>query len=305
MAQRSESRAAGKAKSSRKQARPADEARAAAVRSDDGVSASQAPPADVQPPEPQSAKKAARGRKQARPADEVRRADTVASDDGVSAGQTPPADAETSQRQRPKKATRARKLAQPADEAAAELVPSPPGNAHHTPAVSDTPERGTSQANGKTKKPARHGKRKDAAASGRPSRSDASSRRRLPYLAAELGQPVDHNGEPIGAGSARLRSDRELQDYALQLWRQMQRGGGLRPQMKSIERAGLTIDDLWAAGVTEMQPTSSTSDEMKRYKQKLLFRANLLEAILSETVAELGRLIGIEPAPARHAGEPV
>jgi hypothetical protein len=43
---------------------------------------------------------------------------------------------------------------------------------------------------------------------------------------------------------------------------------------------------------------------MRRYRQKLLFRANLLEAILSETVADLHRLDGIEPSPSKTASEP-
>lgn len=119
------------------------------------------------------------------------------------------------------------------------------------------------------------------------------------YLAAELGQPVDEMGEPIGAGSTRLRSDQELQAYALQLWRQSQRGGESRSHLRQIERAGLTIDDVWTAGITDLQPTSSTPDELRRYRQKLLFRANLLEAILSETVADLHRIEGLEPSPAQ------
>jgi hypothetical protein len=49
--------------------------------------------------------------------------------------------------------------------------------------------------------------------------------------------------------------------------------------------------------------TSSTPDEVRRYHQKLLFRANLLEAILSETVADLHRLPGIEPTPANKGSQ--
>ena len=127
-----------------------------------------------------------------------------------------------------------------------------------------------------------------------------SARRKAPkpaYLAAELGQPVDREGEPIGAGSAMLSSDSSLQEYALQLWRQMQSGGVVNRYMRAIERAGLTTDEVWTAGVIETRTTSSTPDELRRYKQKLLFRANLLEAILSETVADLHRLEGLEPTP--------
>ena len=118
----------------------------------------------------------------------------------------------------------------------------------------------------------------------------------LPYLAVELGQPSDHDGEPIGAGSAKARSDEDLQRYALQLWRQMQSGRVVNRYVRAIERAGLTTDEVWTAGLGEVRTTSSTADEIRRYRQKVLFRANLLEAILTETVADLNRLEGIEPA---------
>jgi hypothetical protein len=120
------------------------------------------------------------------------------------------------------------------------------------------------------------------------------ARRKPRYLAAELGQPVDHEGEPIGAGSALLESDADLQAYAFRLWRQMQSGGGVKGYVRAIERAGLTVDEVWMVGISDIRSTSSTPDELRRYQQKLLFRANLLEAILSETVAELHRLPGIE-----------
>ena len=120
------------------------------------------------------------------------------------------------------------------------------------------------------------------------------------YLAAELGQPVDHDGEPIGAGSALLDSDAEMQAYAFQLWRQMQSGGGAKRYIRAIERAGFTVDEVWTVGITDIRTTSSTPDELRRYQQKLLFRANLLEAILSESVAELHRLLGIEATPSAN-----
>ena len=119
-----------------------------------------------------------------------------------------------------------------------------------------------------------------------------------PYLAVELGTPVDPQGEPIGAGSPRAQSDRELQEYALQLWRQMQRGSVTKRYMRSMERAGITLDEVWTVGLREVWTTSSTADEMRRYRQRMLFRANLLEAIMSETIADLHRLEGIEPRDA-------
>ncbi len=131
-----------------------------------------------------------------------------------------------------------------------------------------------------------------------------SARRRVPrYLAAELGQPVDHAGEPIGAGSALSHSDTALLEYTLRLWRQMQFGNPLKEPIKAVERAGFTVDDLWAAGVTETLPTSSSAEEVRRYKQKLLFRANLLEALLTETVADLHRLDRTQPTRSEVAHE--
>ena len=134
------------------------------------------------------------------------------------------------------------------------------------------------------------------------SRPRGKARRAPRYLAAELGQPVDHEGEPVGAGSALVESDADLQAYSLRLWRQMQSGGGAKGYVRAIERAGLTIDEVWTVGITDIRSTSSTPDELRRYQQKLLFRANLLEAILSETVAELHRLPGIETTPPDKAG---
>lgn len=116
------------------------------------------------------------------------------------------------------------------------------------------------------------------------------------YLAAELGQPVDRHGEPIGAVSALAQGDRDLQDYAMKLWRQMQHGRVMNMYTRAVERAGFTMDDVWLVGLGG-RPTSSSPDEMRRYRQKLLFRANLLEAILSETVIDLHRLEGFHPTP--------
>ena len=130
------------------------------------------------------------------------------------------------------------------------------------------------------------------------------TKRAPPYLAAELGQPVDHEGEPVGAGSALARTDADLQAYSLRLWRQMQSGRAVSGYLRAVERAGLTIDEVWTVGITDVGSTSSSPDELRRYHQKLLFRANLLEAILSETVADLHRLPGIEPTPSDKASEP-
>jgi hypothetical protein len=118
---------------------------------------------------------------------------------------------------------------------------------------------------------------------------------RQEYLAAELGHTLDSEGEPIGLGNPLARQDSELQEFTHQLWRQAQTGRELRNQLKDMEQEGLTPDDLWAAGITELLPTTSTPDEVRRYRQKLLFRANFLEAVLTETIAELKRLGRVRP----------
>ena len=139
----------------------------------------------------------------------------------------------------------------------------------------------------------------------RTSSAKASSKPKMPrFLAAELGHPVDHDGEPIGAGSRAALGDAELQRYTLQLWRQMQSRRGVNTHIPAMERAGVTIDQIWTAGVTDRLTTSSTPDEVKRYRQKLLFRANLLESILTETVDELQRLGTIDPTTPPAVGEP-
>ena len=84
----------------------------------------------------------------------------------------------------------------------------------------------------------------------------------------------------------------------------MQSRRGVNLHVPAMERAGVTIDQIWTAGVTDALTTSSSPDDVRRYKQKLLFRANLLEAILTETVGELHRLNTVEPTPVRAVGEP-
>ena len=83
----------------------------------------------------------------------------------------------------------------------------------------------------------------------------------------------------------------------------MQSGRVVNRYTRAIERAGLTADEVWTAGLAEMRTTSSTADEIRRYRQKVLFRANLLEAIFTETIADLRRLDRIEPADAAAAVE--
>ena len=176
--------------------------------------------------------------------------------------------------------------------AAAAKPVSPTRKAKKAPEPSSPAETAASRPSKRAPRSAKPGK--DAAAA--PPRDETKRKPEAPhYLAAELGQPVDNEGEPVGAGSARARSDDELQRYSLQLWRQMQTGRVTARYTRAIEKAGLTIDEVWTAGLVEVRATSSTPDELRRYRQKLLFRANLLEAILTETIADLHRLDNVEP----------
>jgi hypothetical protein len=68
-------------------------------------------------------------------------------------------------------------------------------------------------------------------------------------------------------------------------------------QLRELQEQGLTSADLWEPGVVEFLPTNSTPEQVRRYKQKLLFRARLLEAVLTETVAELKWLDRLRPIP--------
>ena len=115
------------------------------------------------------------------------------------------------------------------------------------------------------------------------------------YLATELGHVVDYEGEPAGVENPTTRRDPQFQEFTLALWREVQNTRSSNSQMREVEREGLTTGDLWAPGISEFLPTSSTPDEMRRYKQKLLFRANMLEAVLIETVAQLKSLDRVKP----------
>jgi hypothetical protein len=115
------------------------------------------------------------------------------------------------------------------------------------------------------------------------------------YLAAELGHAVDHEGEPIGIDIPPSQSDPVYQEFTHALWRQMRASRSLSGQFREMEREGLTPMELLAPGITEFLPTSTTIEELQRYKKKLLFRANVLEAMLIEAVAELKRVDHLKP----------
>jgi hypothetical protein len=122
------------------------------------------------------------------------------------------------------------------------------------------------------------------------------------YLAAELGHSIDYWGEPSGLEGTLTGMDTDFRDFTVALWKQIQSTRSIGTQLREMEREGLTPTDLWAPGTTELMPTASTSDDMRRYKQKLLFRANILEAMLMETVQELKRLDRMQPIDAADPG---
>lgn len=121
------------------------------------------------------------------------------------------------------------------------------------------------------------------------------------FLGPEFGLDFDDDGEPVGLTLRQLFRDPELRQMGLRLWRQFQDYGVT--DEKSLERAGMTLDELIKPGVSETLSTSSTPEEIRRYRMKLEYRADLLEALLDETLAELEGLAKMRPAQA-DAGEP-
>jgi hypothetical protein len=120
------------------------------------------------------------------------------------------------------------------------------------------------------------------------------------YLAAELGHSVDNEGEPLGLDFPLLRRDSEFREFTMSLWRQFQASRTLNSRVRELEQEGLSNADLWEPGITEFLPTSSTPEQMRRYKQKLLFRATFLEAVLTETISELKKLDRAKPISDGH-----
>jgi hypothetical protein len=120
------------------------------------------------------------------------------------------------------------------------------------------------------------------------------------YLATELGHEVDHEGEPSGL-EVPSGGDANFREFTIGLWRQVQASRSVQGQLREMEQEGLAAADIWAPGITETLPTSSSAEDIRRYKQKLLFRANVLEAALTETISELKGLERIRPRGAGKA----
>jgi hypothetical protein len=105
------------------------------------------------------------------------------------------------------------------------------------------------------------------------------------FLAPEFGAKLDESGEPLPVKISELALEPGLKQLALKLWRDFQTG---RVSVeKSLQGAGLEKEDLWKPGISETLTTSSTNDEISRYRQKLQYRADFLEAALEETLLQL------------------
>lgn len=110
----------------------------------------------------------------------------------------------------------------------------------------------------------------------------------LASLLADLEAAMD--GEPPrGLNFAELAQDTQLQRLAVQLWKEVQMRSAVSKQKfeEALRREDLTPADLWAPGMTEKLTVSSTGAEIERYKTKLKFRADVLTALLEETMADL------------------
>jgi hypothetical protein len=89
----------------------------------------------------------------------------------------------------------------------------------------------------------------------------------------------------------RLRHDAQLQRLALQSWREyLERSTVSREKLEeALDRDDLKPGDLWGPGLTETLSVASTPEDVRRYRKKLEFRAQVLSSVLEETLAELER----------------
>lgn len=115
--------------------------------------------------------------------------------------------------------------------------------------------------------------------------SDVADR---PYLGQEMGVSLDDDGSPLPVTLKELYLQPALMQLTLRL---LEDFGAKRAEVgENLHKAGLTEADLWKPGITETLSTSSTPDEIDRYRLKLRFRADFLEAALEETLLELEEL---------------
>lgn len=99
-------------------------------------------------------------------------------------------------------------------------------------------------------------------------------------------------GEEAGALSfPAVAQDRQLQNLAIQLWKDVQTRNSVSRQKfeEALLREDLTLADLWAPGITEGLTVASTIAEIERYKSKLRFRADVLKVLLEESLGDLAK----------------
>ena len=123
-----------------------------------------------------------------------------------------------------------------------------------------------------------------------------TGRRPRSFLAGELGGEIDEDGEIVGAKMREFLLDPDLRALGMRCWQQMK--GRAPADAKNPGEAGPDIGDLFAPGMTEFVTSSSTAEELERYRTKLAFRADLLEALLKETLSELEALAKTRPSGA-------
>jgi hypothetical protein len=130
-----------------------------------------------------------------------------------------------------------------------------------------------------------------------PKQSDAPvapARQQRSFLGPELAFGVQGNDEAPEFSLKMLLHDPKIRDLGLRLWRQFS-GAGATSE-RDLGEAGLSFADLWKPGVTEGLTTSSTAEEVARYRLTLEYRAKFLEALLEETLADLERVVHMKPA---------
>ncbi|MBF0373768.1 MAG: hypothetical protein HQL39_10160 [Alphaproteobacteria bacterium] len=123
----------------------------------------------------------------------------------------------------------------------------------------------------------------------RAKKAEAPAKPRRALLGSELNPASAAEGvAPINLKDA--AADPALRKMGVELWRQM-RGTPEAPPPTSVE-------DLWKQLPNARLNSSSTADEINRYRERLGFRATMLEALLEETLHELDLLAHAVPADA-------
>ena len=138
------------------------------------------------------------------------------------------------------------------------------------------------------------GRSKNVDANSQSTSPPPSSRQPRSFLGPELAAGVLDNEEAPEFSLKVLLKDPKIRDLGLRLWRQFSGAGATNE--RAMNESGLTFADLWKPGVTESVTTSSTAEELSRYRQTLEYRAKFLEALLEETLADLERAVQMKPS---------